>query len=64
MERRLTDIQWAVICALRAEPKYRFTGEEATWAKNMSRAGLLKKIRGQGRYAVTAIGTKRFETGR
>lgn len=56
----LTTIEWAVICAVRAEPQYRFQYNEAKIARRMEGKGLIKS-RGDKMYNVTAKGKRSFE---
>jgi|CXWL01.1.fsa_nt_gi hypothetical protein len=56
----LTDTEWAVICTIHIEPKYRFQYEEARWAKRMQEKGLLKFI-GDKNYKVTARAERLYD---
>ena len=48
---------WAVMCAIKQEPNYRFVRDEAKLAKRMADAGLLAPA-GDKRYTVTPHGQK------
>lgn len=55
----MSDLEWAVIASIHAEPKYRFLYDEAKLAKKMELKGWLQPI-GNKMYSVTRKGENAY----
>lgn len=58
----LTNDEWAIICAIHQDPKYRFLQEELTKAKKLEERGILQHI-GNKRFSITKLGEELYEMG-
>lgn len=61
-DQSLTNEEWAIICTINQEPKYRFLKEELTMAKKMEARGLLQFI-GNKMFSVTKRGQEIYKRG-
>ena len=61
-EQSLIVDEWAIICTIRQEPKYRFLREELTRAKKLEQAGLIQSI-GNKMFSVTKLGEELYKRG-
>lgn len=58
----LTNDEWAILCTIHQEPKYRFLQEEFAQAKKLEKRGLLQHV-GNKRFSVTKLGEELYELG-
>lgn len=58
----LTNDEWAIICTIHQEPKYRFLREEFTKASKLEQRGLLQSI-GNKMFSVTKLGEEIYSKG-
>jgi len=61
-DQSLTNDEWAIICTIRQEPKYRFLQEELTRAKKLEQRGLIQSI-GNKMFSVTKLGEEIYSKG-
>lgn len=61
-DQSLTNDEWAIICTIRQEPKYRFLQDELTRAKKLEQRGLIQSI-GNKMFSVTKLGEEIYSKG-
>ena len=61
-DQSLTNDEWAIICTIRQEPKYRFLQEELARAKKLEQRGLIQSI-GNKMFSVTKLGEEIYSKG-
>ena len=61
-DQSLTNDEWAIICTIRQEPKYRFLQDELTRAKKLEQRELIQSI-GNKMFSVTKLGEEIYSKG-
>ena len=61
-DQSLTNDEWAIICTIHQEPKYRFLQEELARAKKLEQRGLIQSI-GNKMFSVTKLGEEFYNKG-